>query len=142
MPEEVLERCVVEVLDTDVEDVLWVRLSQENEEMLTLAVCYIPPESLSCGRGVEETLQLLAEQVEKFGSQGPLIICGDFNARCGTLDVHSEGVPMRKVINVMKNSQGEDFVDFLKDVNMVVVNGRKGRDAYSYMCVWQGLLGI
>ena len=74
--EEVLERCIVEVLDTDVEDLLWVRLSQENEEMLTLAVCYIPPESLSCGRGAEETLQLLAEQVEKFGSQSPLIICG------------------------------------------------------------------
>ena len=129
--EEALERCVVEVLDTDVEDVPWVRLSQENEEMLTLAVCYIPPESLSCGRGAEETLQMLAEQVEKFGSQGPLIICGDFNDRCGTLDVHSEGVPLREAIDVVKNSQGEDFVDFLKGVNMVVVNGRKGRDAYT-----------
>ena len=31
----------------------------------------------------------------------------------------------------MRNSQGEDFVDFLKGVNMVVVNGRKGRDAYT-----------
>ena len=107
--EEVLERCIVEVLDTDVEDVLWVRLSQENEEMLTLAVCYIPPESSSCGRGAEETLQLLAEQVEKFGSQGPLIICGDFNARCGTLDVHSEGVPPREVVDVVRNNQGEDL---------------------------------
>ena len=79
--EEVLEWCVVEVLDTEVEDVLWVRLSQEYEEMLTLGVCCIPPESLSCGWRAEETLQLLAEQVEKFGSQRPLIICGDFNVR-------------------------------------------------------------
>ncbi len=102
MCEEVFERCVVEALDTDVEDVLGVWLSQENEEILMLAVCYIPPQSLSCGRGAEETLQLLAEQVEKFGSQGPLIICGDFNARCGTLNVHSEGVPLRKVIDVLK----------------------------------------
>ena len=70
------------------------------------------------------------------------MICGDFNARCGTLNVHSEGVPLRKVIDVMKNSQGKDFVDFLNGVNMVVVNGRESRDAYSYMCIWQGLLGI
>ena len=28
--EEVLERCVVEAMDTDVKDVLWIRLSQEN----------------------------------------------------------------------------------------------------------------
>ena len=66
-----------------------------------------------------------------------------FNARCGTLDVHSEGVPPREVVDVVKDSQGEDLVDFLKGVSMVVVNGRKGRDAYGYMCVlWQGLLGI
>ena len=33
-------------------------------------------------------------------------------------------------------------MDFLKGVSMVVVNGRKSRDAYSYMCILQGLLGI
>ena len=34
-----------------------------------------------------------------------------------------------KVVDVMKNSQGEAFVDFLRGV-MTVVNGRKGRDAF------------
>ena len=87
-----------------------------------LAVCYIPSEFSSCGRGAEETLQLLAEDVEKFGSQGPLM---------SYVDEHSEGVPLQKVIDEVKNSQGKDFVDFLKGVNMVVVNGRKGRDAYT-----------
>ena len=51
--------------------------------------------------------------------------------RCGTLDVHSESVPLQKVMDVMKNSQGEDFLDSLKGVNMVVVNDRKCRDAYT-----------
>ena len=32
-----------------------------------------------------------------------------FNVRFGTLDVHSESVPLQKVMDVMKNSQGEDF---------------------------------
>ena len=45
--------------------------------------------------------------------------------------MHSKGVPPREVIDVVRNNQGEDFVDFLKGVNMVVVNGRKGRDAYT-----------
>ena len=47
--EEVLERFTVEVLEADMEDVLWVRLSQEEEECLVLAVCYIPSESSSQG---------------------------------------------------------------------------------------------
>ena len=54
-----------------------------------------------------------------------------FNVRCDTLDVHSKGVPLQKVMDVMKNSQGEDFLDSLKGVNMVVVNGRDCRDAYT-----------
>ena len=45
--------------------------------------------------------------------------------------MHSEGVPPREVVDVVRNSQGEDFVHSLKGVNMVVVNGRKGRDAYT-----------
>ena len=40
MREEILERFTVEVLE-EVEDVLWVRLSQEEEEFLVQPVCYI-----------------------------------------------------------------------------------------------------
>ena len=79
----------------------------------------------------EEYFQILAEQVAKFGvvgSLGPLII-GDFNARCGDMDTYSERLPVRSIIDVVKNSQGEAFVDFLRVGNMTVVNGRKGRDA-------------
>ena len=62
------------------------------------------------------------------------ILCGDFNARCGSLDADCEGLPSRKVIDVVKNSQGETFVDFLSSVNMAVVNGRKGQDAFT--CIY------
>ena len=60
-----------------------------------------------------------------------MIICGGFNARCGRLDVECEGMPSRKVIDGVKNSQGEEFVDFLRSVNVGVVNGRKGKDAFT-----------
>ena len=67
-----------------------------------------------------------------------MILCGDFNARCGRLDADCEGLPSRKVIDVVKNSQGETFVDFLSSVNIAVVNGRKGQDAFT--CIQQGVL--
>ena len=54
---------------------------------------------------------------------------GILNARCGSLDADCEGLPSRKVIDVVKNSQGETFVNFLSSINMAVVNGRKGQDA-------------
>ena len=41
------------------------------------------------------------------------------------------------MIDVVKNSQGEAFVDLLEGANMAVVNGRKGRDAFT----WPGLFG-
>ena len=57
--EEVMKEYAVEVLDSDVDDALWLRLSNgEGEEgSLVLAVCYLPPETSSRGMGGEETLQ-------------------------------------------------------------------------------------
>ena len=66
--EEVLKHYQVEILEAKIEDMLWVKLNQgEEEEGLVLAVCYIPLESLSCGRSSEEYFKILAEQVAKFG---------------------------------------------------------------------------
>ena len=62
---------------------------------------------------------------------GPLEICGDFNARCGSADDGTSGVPNRKVIDVVRNSQGEEFMDFLRGTEMCVVSGRKGKDAFT-----------
>ena len=62
---------------------------------------------------------------------GPLVICGDFNARCGSADDETSGVPNRKVIDVVRNSQGEGFMDILRGTEMCVVSGKKGKDAFS-----------
>ena len=83
--DDILNEYTVEVIDSEVEDVMSVKMcsTQDEGEELLLAVCYIRPESSSSGRSAEEKLQLLSEQVEKFGPMGPVIICGEFNARCG-----------------------------------------------------------
>ena len=51
----------IEILEADVEAVLWVGLIQKGDQVLVLAVCYIPQESCSCGKSAKETLQLLAK---------------------------------------------------------------------------------
>ena len=48
--EEVLEGYTIEILESDIEDIMWVRMRQvdeDEEEALVLAVCYIPLESSS-----------------------------------------------------------------------------------------------
>ena len=133
---EVLKPCMVGILNTSVEDVLLVQFSWGSEEQaLVLAVCYVPPESSSRGNSAEGTLQALAEGIEKYGSLGSRVICGDFNARLGEAGDEVDGIPRRKIIDMVKNSQGDGFVDFLRSTDMCVVNGRKGRDAFT--CVWK-----
>ena len=106
---------------------------EEEEQILYLAICYIPPDSSICTAGGEETLWALAEGVEKYNSMGPLVTCGDFNARCGSAHDGISGVPNRKVIDVVRNSQGGRFMNFLRSTEKCVVGGRKGKDAF--MCV-------
>ena len=67
---------------------------------------------------------------------GPLVIFGDFNARCGSADDETSGVPNRKVIDVVRNSQGEGFMDFLRGTEMCVVSGKKGKDAFTCVSGW------
>ena len=54
----------------------------------------------------------------------PLVICGDINVRFGSADDGISGVPNRKVIDVVKNSQGEGFMDFLRGTAFTCVSGR------------------
>ena len=94
-------------------------------------MCYVPPESSSRGNSAEETLQAMAEGVEKYSSLGSLVICGDFNARLGEAGDEVDGIRRCKIINMVKNSQEDGFVDYLRSTDMCVVNGRKGRDAFT-----------
>ena len=64
-----------------------------------------------------------------------VLVCGDLNARIGNLcdcivNVDHE-LPQRKVLDVTKNSQGEEFVDFLQEMAMCVLNGRSENDNYT-----------
>ena len=99
-----------------------------------------PTRDFKSGMGAEEALQSWAEQVTKCRSLGPIIMCGDFNGRCGMLEVECEGLPKRKVIDEVKNNQGEIFVGFLRSVNMGVYREWEKRKGCFHLCIRQGLL--
>ena len=95
------------MIDSDVEDVMWVKMcsTQAKETGLLIAVCYIPPEASSSGRNTEEKMQLISEQVEKYTPLSPLIVCGNFNARCGDVQAGGEEA-MHCTVDPGKNHQG------------------------------------
>ena len=53
-----------------------------------------------------ERLSQLEEQVENYTDLGTVVVCGDFNSRCGSLkDAAGDDVP-RKVIDEVKTARG------------------------------------
>ena len=57
--------------------------------------------------------------------EGQVIVCGDFNARCGELcDVDGEPSSVELV-------KGELLIDWMRSSGLVFVNGRQGRDHFT-----------
>ena len=63
------------------------------------------------------------------------MLCGDFNARCGSDADYIEGVDdiePRSIVDYCKNSYYDIFIDFLINRNCIVLNGRgKGSNDYT-----------
>ena len=72
----------------------------------------------------------MREQVNHFKMEGQVVVCDDFNARCGGLsDV--DGEPSRCCMDLVKNSQGELLVDYMRSSGLVFVNGWQGQDQFT-----------
>ena len=71
-----------------------------------------------------------SKYIEKCTPLGPLVVCGNFNARCGDVqDVGGEEA-MRCTVDHEKNHQGEALNDLLRST-ICIVNGTKGKDAFT-----------
>ena len=86
---------------------------------LTFAVycCYLPPEDSPWGRDSDAFFGHLLAQMYLNSHLDHLFVCGDVNAKLGTLVDYIEGIdniPPRILIdNAHKNSHGDAFCDFL-----------------------------
>ena len=66
----------------------------------------------------------LAEQVEEYKSTRRMVICDDFNGRCGGLLETLEIEWSRPHMDEVMNTQGEVLID----TGLVIVNDRKGKE--------------
>ena len=92
--------------------------------MFFVAVCYVPPFSSSRDIDVAERLLVLEEQMQRFQTEGRVVLCGDFNARCGGLRDLDDEQAGRCSVDMVKNEQGEMLVECTKSSGLCFVNGQ------------------
>ena len=122
-------------VDRSIEDMLWVTFRSNTSDLcFNYCVCYLPPENSSRINDCDLFLTELMNKVYTYQREGDVIICGDFNARCGEESDFIEGVDNvspREILDKHINSHGYSFIDFLVDCNMCMVNGRIGKNDYT-----------
>ena len=93
---------------------------------LGICVCYLPPISSSRGDISQEFWDDLRCLVFENYQHGNFMICGDFNARIGSLSdcPDNSSIPNKKPVDHTTNSFGRLLVDFLQTLDMCTLNGR------------------
>jgi hypothetical protein len=141
-------------VDRSIEGVIQISLRHKHAETkILLFGCYVPPEHSTRGRLSHEVFSYLSTNIyQNVVDADCIIVCGDFNARIGNLtDCIAEvdvDICTRNVLDDVKNSQGEEFIEFLQEMNMCVLNGRfsndnftcissRGKSVVDYLCVLQ-----
>ena len=78
---------------------------------------------------------MLSDQVLKYQLEGRVVVCGDFNARCGGLKDIDDEMNMvigdRKSVDTVKNYQGELLIECMQSSGLCFVNGHKGNDDFT-----------
>ena len=119
----ILQDWSVEVVDVQLEDVMWVKFQQkQTSHVFFVAVCYLPPASSSRDVDIEERVHVLGDQVKQFKMEGQVVVCGDFNARCGGLSCS---------VDLVENSKGELLVVLMESCGLAFVNGRQSLDQFT-----------
>ena len=129
----------VDIVDKNHEDIIWIACTQISnpEKIVFICVCYLLPAASSKGDKSHDVFDILRSQCLKYQDKGEIMICGDFNARVGNLNDMSNdtltNLPQRKNIDRKINSHGKQLVDFLRDCNMITLNGRStnGKDNFT-----------
>ena len=81
------------ILDNSIEDILWVKLiNKETLQSVFICASYLSPEGSSRQVDPHEYFDNLLSQIYVHQADGPFMICGDFNARCGAEADYIEGV--------------------------------------------------
>jgi len=135
--QSVLNQYDVATVTDKYEGILWVQLiSKTSKKQIGICVCYLPPAGSSRGDQSQEFFDTLKALVIDNYHLGPFLLCGDLNARCGTLeDVPNQKIPTRIPIDKVSNQRGKELVEILHTLELCVLNGRFGRTKDNFTSV-------
>jgi exonuclease III len=101
--------------------------------------CYLPPSNSIWGRDGVAFYNHLLSLLYSYSDADALYIMGDLNSRFGneseTIDYVDCTLPERKIIDKNKNKHGELLLDFLKDGQLCIVNGRVNNELDNFTYV-------
>ena len=123
-------------------DIAWMKVNQGKGENLFIGCVYIPPENSTYGRKHTAAIwDRLESELREYSSKGQVILCGDFNARTGTLtdyienDLDNSFCPMpsgyqsdvlhdRRSMDKSIHKNGRRLANICIDYNLCILNGR------------------
>ena len=118
---------IVDIADSSCDCMLWLQLKHRNSDLCIFAcVCYLPPNGSSRQINVHDFFDTLLAGIYRFQNFGTILICGDFNSRCGSNEDYIEGIDEiqeMEVIDFTSNMYGNLLLDFLINSNMCMLNG-------------------
>ena len=121
----------VHIVDKEIDGLLGILLTNKISEVQMLIYSgYLRSENSKWGRNPELFLVTLLSKIYFYNTVDMVILCGDLNARIGSLMdciVEIDNIPNRVVIDQVKNKHGESFIDFLVEACMCILNGRLNR---------------
>lgn len=123
----VLEHYNVAAIAEKYEGILWLQLIQrQNGKQVGICVCYLPPIGSSRGDKSQEFFDTLKALVIDNYHLGDFLICGDLNARCGSLDDAPgvDNIPTRISVDNISNKIGKELIEMLRTLELGILNGR------------------
>ncbi len=126
-------------IDKSIDGVLCIGISNTSKTIsMCIVVCYLSPESSVWGRDANSYFAHLLSIVYLTSEYEHLIICGDLNARVGTLEdciQEVDNILPRSVIDNTRAGHHECLIDFLKDTKTCITNGRITPENDNFTCI-------
>ena len=128
----------ISIIDKEYEGILALQITHKDTDFEILLISgYLPPENSPWGRNASGFFAHCLKLLYMYNNVDVVVLMGDLNSRIGNLFDYTpecDIISQRDVnIDPIVNNHGRDFIDFLCDSKMCVLNGRSpGPDNNNY----------
>ena len=126
--DHILETQEITYMDKSMEGIITMNLKDKHTDFEILIICgYLPPENSPHSRNSTDFFAYILTQLYMNYDADFVLVCGDFNCRTGSLQdiiIDIDDIPLRDILDEQKNNFGDNFIDFLNDSKLCMLNGR------------------